>query len=320
MAPRAIASATVSFGLVAIPVKLFTATSPDQVHFNMLHPETKGRVKQQYIEPGTGAVVERSTLIKGYEYARDQYVVFSEEELKALEAARSTSLDIVQFVPLESVDLLSVENSYFLGPDKGGDKAYRLLTEAMQRSGKVAIGRYAARGKEQLVLLRPYKNGLLMHQLYYAHEVRAMEDVDTGATFNFSELEHSLAEKLINELSVGKFDPSQFRDSYADRVRAAVDEKVAGRQIHTAQEAPQAQIIDLFEALKRSLKQPTAEAAPAQLPEAAADLTPKGEAAAEAEAADAIAEDEMRPRPVKKAVPRKRSAEKTEKQDKAKVG
>ena len=136
MPARAISSATISFGLVAIPVKLFTATSSQQVSFNMLHPETKTRVQQQYIAPATGEVVSRSSLVKGYEYARGQYVVFTEEELKKLEAERSNGIDIAEFVPLSSVDLLHVEKTYYLGPDKGGDKAYRLLTESMKQTNK----------------------------------------------------------------------------------------------------------------------------------------------------------------------------------------
>jgi DNA end-binding protein Ku len=160
MPARAIASATISFGLVSIPVKLYTATSSEQVRFNMLHPETKSRVKQQYIDASTGEVVDRNSLVKGFEYGRDQYVVFTEDELKALETERSSSLDIVEFVPLESVDLLQVEKTYYLGPDKGGDKAYRLLTDSMVNTKKVAVGRWSARGKEQLVVVRPYKDGL----------------------------------------------------------------------------------------------------------------------------------------------------------------
>lgn len=304
MPARALSSATISFGLVAIPIKLFTATSPVQVRFNMLHPETKGRVKQQYIEPGSGQTVERSQLLKGYEYSRGQFVVFSDEEVKALEVPRSSSIDIVQFVPLASVDLLHVEKSYFLGPDKGGDKAYRLLTEAMERSGKVAVGRYAARGKEQLILLRPYRDGLLMHQLFYATEVRSMGDVDTGATFDFSELEFSLAEKLIDELSAEAFDPSQYEDSYEKRVLAAVEQKVQGREVTTVHEVPKAQVIDLFEALQQSLKQPHnpeskkrsegAKAKKAARP-SKRDAPPEGGA-------------ELKPRPVKKATPRRKAS------------
>ncbi|HVZ36813.1 MAG TPA: Ku protein, partial [Polyangiaceae bacterium] len=217
-----------------------------QVSFNLLDPETKSRVQQQYINPGSGQIVSRSSMVKGYEYAKGQYVVFDEAELKALETERSNSIDIVEFVPLSSVDLLSVEKSYYLGPDKGGDKAYRLLTEAMKHTQKVAVGRWAARGKEQLVVIRPYKDGIILHQMFYANEVRAFEEVDTGATFQFKDAERNLAEKLIAELSSDTFQPDKYKDEYADRVIAAVEKKVAGEQIHVAQEVPKAQVIDLF--------------------------------------------------------------------------
>ncbi|HWO11385.1 MAG TPA: Ku protein [Polyangiaceae bacterium] len=294
MPARALSSATISFGLVAIPVKLYTATSSQQVHFNMLHPETKTRVQQQYITPATGAVVDRASLVKGYEYARGQYVVFTDEELKALETERSNSIDIVEFVPLSTVDLLSVEKTYYLGPDKGGDKAYRLLTESMQRTQKIAVGRWAARGKEQLVLLRPYKAGLVLHQMFYANEVRAFDEVDTGATFQFKDIELNLAENLIAQLSHDAFDAARYKDEYATRVLAAVDQKVAGQQIHVAQEVPKAQVIDLFEALKQSLEQ------------AQTGSTPKGPVKASTERADeAEVDEEVQARPVKKAIPRK---------------
>jgi DNA end-binding protein Ku len=301
MPARAISSATISFGLVAIPVKLYTATSSQQVHFNMLHPETKTRVQQQYITPATGEVVNRSSLVRGYEYARGQFVVFSDEELKALETERSNSVDIVEFVPLSSVDLLSVEKTYYLGPDKGGDKAYRLLTEAMQRTQKVAVGRWAARGKEQLVLLRPYKSGLLLHQMFYANEVRSFEEIDTGATYQFKDVELNLAENLIAQLSQDAFDPSRYKDEYASRVLAAVDQKVAGEQVHVAQEVPKAQVIDLFEALKQSLEQARGGPSEAKAPVKARPTPPQEETSDEAPDES----DEEKPRPVKKATPRK---------------
>src|SRR5688572_4186942 len=304
MPARAISSATISFGLVAIPVKLFTATSSEQVSFNMLDPETKGRVQQQYIVASTGKVVSRSALVKGYEYAKGQYVVFEEGELKALEAERSNSVDIVEFVPLPSVDLLHVEKSYYLGPDKGGDKAYRLLTEAMQRTQKVAVGRWAARGKEQLVLLRPYKSGLLLHQMFYANEVRSFEEVDTGATYQFKDVELNLAENLIAQLSQDAFDPSRYKDEYAARVLAAVDQKVAGEQIHVAQEVPKAQVIDLFEALKQSLEQAQAGGGAAKPAPAKGPVKASSASAEEAEQAE-DGEEEVKARPVKKATPRK---------------
>jgi DNA end-binding protein Ku len=275
MAARAIASGTISFGLVSIPVKLFTATSSQQVHFNMLHAETKGRVKQQYVLASTGEVVDRKKMAKGYEYARGQFVVFTDEELKKLEAEKSSSIDIIEFVPLATVDLIQVEKTYYLGPDKGGDKAYALLSSAMLETGKVAVGRWAAKGKEQLVLIRPYRAGLMLHQMYYANEVRAFDEVETGAKVEFREIERDLAVKLISELTTDQFDPSKYHDEYADRVKAAVEQKVAGQEVAIVGEVPKAEIIDLFEALKASL--------------------------AEVKGDDAPTEDDVKPRPLEKA-------------------
>lgn len=280
MAARAISSGTISFGLVSIPIKLFTAASSEQARFNMLHDKCGGRLKMQYYCPTDDEVVERKNTIKGYEYARGQYVKFDDEELKGLEAERSNSIEIVEFVPLEQFDLVQVEKSYYVGPDKGGDKAYQLLSESMKAKGKVAVGRWAARGKEQLVLIRPYESGLIFHQLYYAGEVRAFDQIDTGAKFDFSDKERELAEKLIEQLSTKEFEVDKYHDSYNDRVLAAVQQKVAGEEITVAPEAPKAQIIDLFEALKKSLAGAEAEATePAEAkpkpPKKAAETTAK---------------------------------------------
>jgi DNA end-binding protein Ku len=255
MAARATSSGTISFGLVSIPVKFYTAASSEQASFNMLHKKCSGRVKQQYICPtDNNEVVERTEMVKGYEYARGQYVTFSDEEIKALEAERSNRIELAEFVPIESVDFVQVEKTYYLGPDKGGDKAYRLLSESMTKKEMVAVGRWASRGKEQLVLIRPYgKDGIILHQLYYATEVRAFDEIDTGATFTFSDKEHDLAEKLIEQLSTDSFEPEKYSDSYSQRVDQAVQQKVEGKEITIAPEAPKAQIIDLFEALKKSL-------------------------------------------------------------------
>lgn len=254
MPARAVLSGTISFGLVSIPVKFFTAASSEQVSFNMLHKKCGGRLKMQFICPTDNEVVERSDTVKGYEYSKGQYVQFNEEELKAMETERGGSIEITEFVPVTSVDFIQVEKSYYLGPDKGGDKAYRLLGEAMTAKGRVAVGRWSARGKEQVVLVRPYgKDGLVIHQLYYSNEVRAFSEIDTGATFTFSDKEHDLAQKLIEELGTDSFDATKYTDSYSERVKSAVDQKVAGQEITIAPEAPRAQIIDLFEALKKSL-------------------------------------------------------------------
>jgi DNA end-binding protein Ku len=255
MAARSIGSGTISFGLVSIPIKLYTAASSQNVHFNLLHKKCGGRMRQQYLCPIDNEIVERGDMVKGYEYSKDKYVQFSDEELKKLEAEKSDRLEIVEFVPSETVDLVYIEKTYYLGPDKGGDRAYKLLGEAMTRMKRVAVGRFWTRGKEQLVLVRPYNGGLCLHQVYYADEVRSMDDVDRPGAVVFKPIEEELADKLIAELSVPEFKPEQYHDEYRDRVEAAVEQKAAGQEITTLPEQPQAEIIDLFEALKRSLKQ-----------------------------------------------------------------
>ncbi len=253
MAARSTGSGTISFGLVSIPIKLFTATSPQNVSFNQLHKKCGSRLKQQLICPVDNEVVPRTDIVKGYEYTKERYVQFSDEELKKLEAERTDRLDIVEFVPADTVDFIYIEKTVYLGPDKGGDRAYKLLSEAMTRMGRVAVGRYGTRGKEQLVLLRPYKGGLVMHHVFYADEVRSFDDVDRPGEVEFKPVEAELADKLIEQLSSDAFKPDQYHDEYRDRVLAAVEQKAAGQEISVAPEAPQAQIIDLFEALKRSL-------------------------------------------------------------------
>ncbi|HEY5957707.1 MAG TPA: Ku protein [Polyangiaceae bacterium] len=234
-------------------MKLFTAASSESISFHLLHKKCSGRMKQQYFCPTDNEVVERSEMVRGYEYAKDQYVLFTDEELDAVESPKNNSLEILEFVPLESVDLLYVAKTYYLGPDKGGDKAYKLLSDSMTRTHRVAVGRFWTRGREQLVLIRPYKTGLVLHYVYYANEVRAFDEIDSGATSTFSPVESELADKLIAQLTTDKFHPERYADTYNDRLREAIEQKVAGQQIHVSQQQPSAQIIDLFEALKRSL-------------------------------------------------------------------
>jgi DNA end-binding protein Ku len=255
MAARSTGSGTISFGLVSIPIKLYTATSAQSIGFNFVHQKCGGRVKMQYHCPVDNEVVERKDLIRGYEIAKDKYVTFTEDELKKLEGERSDRLDIVEFVPADSVDFIYIESTVYLGPGKGGDRAYALLSDAMTRTGRVAIGRYGARGKEQLVMLRPYKGGIVMHQVYYADEVRSMDDVEYSTNVPFKPVEQELADKLIEQLSGDKFSPEKYSDDYRERVRSAVEQKAAGIEVTAPPEQPQAQIIDLFEALKRSLQE-----------------------------------------------------------------
>jgi DNA end-binding protein Ku len=253
MVARANSSTTISFGLVSIPVKLYTATSAQDVHFNQLHKQCGGRIRQKLHCPVEDVDVERSDIVKGFEVAKNQYVQFSEEELKGLEEEKFSTLNLVEFVPESTVDFIYIEKSQYLGPDKGGEKAFNLLSKAMRSMDRIAVGRYWSRGKVQLVLLRPYKKGLILHQVYYDNEVRAYDDIELGPDMSFSDAEQQLAERLIDQLSVEEFAADKYHDEYAQRVRKAAEEKAAGQQITLAPEQPAAQIIDLFEALKQSL-------------------------------------------------------------------
>ena len=263
MAARAISSGTISFGLVSIPVKVYAATSSKSVRFNMLDPSDKSRVKQQYVNANTGEPVERGELVRGYEYSRDQYVVLSDEEYKSLEQKSDRSIEISEFIPIEAVDPVYFGGANLLGPDRGGAKAYKLLREAMLATGRVAIGRYATRGKEQLVLIRPREDGLVMHGLYYADEVRSFEDVEIDEDIELKDSELELANQLIGQLSTEAFAPEKYEDGFRQAVLELVDRKVAGEEvvIQPKTEAKE-QIIDLVAALKKSLEEkPAAEAA-----------------------------------------------------------
>ena len=270
MAARSIGSGTISFGLVSIPIKLYTAASPKGVSFNMLHAKCGSRMKQQYLCPIDNEIVERKDMVRGFEHTKDTYVRFTDEEVKALEAERSNQLELLEFVPASTVDFVSIEKTYYLGPDKGGDRAYALLSQSLERAQKLAVGKFSQRGKENLVLVRPYKNGLVLHEVYYADEVRAFDEVETGGTFDFKPIELDLADKLIEQLAKDDFDASRFKDEYASRVMAAVEQKIAGNEVTVAEEAPKAQIIDLLEALKRSV---AATMTTASSPETKANVT-----------------------------------------------
>jgi DNA end-binding protein Ku len=272
MPARAIASGTVTFGLVSIPVKLYSATQSKTVRFSMLHAKDKARLKQHYTCSACGETVPRDQTVKGYEHARDQYVVVSEEELGALLKKSDRTIEIEEFVPIEKVDPIYFEHSNLLGPDKGGTKAYRLLCKAMTEAKQVAIGRFSTRGREQLVLLRPSAEGLVMHGLFYADEVRSFSDVDLGETVEFKDAELDLAKQLIEALQNESFEPEKYKDDYRQGVLAAIDRKVAGEEI-TAAPPPQAreQIIDLVAALKKSIAE---KRAPARAPTAAETPSP----------------------------------------------
>jgi DNA end-binding protein Ku len=270
MAARSIASLTVSFGLVSIPVKLYSATQASgAISFNMLHkPPCGSRLKQQYICAKEGVVVPREDTVKGYEFAKDQYVVFTPEELKALEEAGTHMVEITEFVPISSVDPVYFDKAYYLAPDKGGAKPYALLTKALRETGRCALGRWATRGKQYIVILRPVEDALVMQQLLYAAEVRSIDELEIPKT-DVRDAELKLARQLIDQQAADAFDPAAYTDEVKARIEAAVQKKVEGQEIALAEEAPAqgAQVIDLMEALRASLQKRspgTAQPAPAK--------------------------------------------------------
>jgi DNA end-binding protein Ku len=254
MAARAIASATISFGLIAIPVKLYTSNvTASTIHFNQLHKDCGARLRQQLFCPKHDTVVERDEIVKGYEFAKGQYVLFTPEEVKALEEKSTQSIDIAEFVPAAKVDRTYLDRVYYLGPDKGGARPYRLLAAAMEKTKRAALGQYAARGKQYLVLIRPQGDGLVMEQLRYADEIRPFDEVPLEAG-DVRDAELKLAIQLIEQTASDKFEPERYDDDVRRRTLEMIERKVDGEDITLeSAEEPQTRIVDMMEALKASL-------------------------------------------------------------------
>ncbi len=256
MAARSIGSLTISFGLVAIPVKLFSATqSGNAISFNLLHKGCGSRLKQQYICQKEGVVVERDEMVKGYEFAKDQYVQFSNEEIKQLEEVGTHSVDISEFVPIESIDPVYFDKTYYLAPDKGAAKPYALLVEALKESKRCAVAHWASRGKAHIVALRPVGDVLTMQQLYFATDVRSSSELEV-AKMEVKPQELKLARQLIDQQSATSFDPTAYKDDVRERVEAAIQKKVEGQEISVSEAQPETggKVIDLMEALRASLE------------------------------------------------------------------
>lgn len=257
MPARPIGSATISFGLVSVPVKLYSSSeSAATISFNMVHKSCGTRLKQQYICPKDNVVVEKDEIAKGYEFSKGQFVLFTPEEVKTLEEKATNSIDIAEFVPLTEVDRIYLEKVYYLGPDKGGDRAYRLLSEALKETGRAALGQYAARGQQHLVLVRPMGGVLVLEQLHYNDELRSASEVPLGEG-EVKPTELALAKQLINQTATDEFHPERYSDQVRGRVLAAIQQKVEGQEI-TAEPVEEGggKIIDLMEALKASLAKP----------------------------------------------------------------
>jgi DNA end-binding protein Ku len=254
MPARSIAKGTLSFGLVTVPIQLYSAAeSSAAVSFNLLHDTCHSRLKQQYVCPKDGEIVTRDRMVKGYEFAKEQYVTFTEDELKTMAEQASRAIEITEFVPASKVDPVYFDTPYYLGPDKGGERAYRLLAEAMRKTGRSALAKWAARGKMYLVLIRAIEGGMVMQSLHYADEVRPFSEIGVDAAA-VKDAELELAMRLIDQIATEEFRPDKYEDEVKKRYHEAIQRKVEGQEVTVAApEQPRAQIIDLMEALKASL-------------------------------------------------------------------
>jgi DNA end-binding protein Ku len=275
MAARPIASASISFGLVTVPIQMYSAAeSSGYVSFNWIHKGCGSRLKQQYICAREGVKVEREDMIKGYEFAKDQYVLFNPDELKALEEVGTNTIEIVEFVPHDKVQRIYIDRPYYLAPGKGGDRAYRLLREAMRETGLSAIGRYAARGKQYLVMLSPMEDAMMLEYLHYSDEVRPMSEIPIPSG-EVKDNELKLAVNLVQQLATDEFKPEAYKDEVHLRVLELITRKIEGEDITQAPtEQPATQIIDLMAALKASLDKSSAASAPDDSDEAMAATKP----------------------------------------------
>lgn len=256
MALRPLRNATISFGLVNIPVRFYTATRSEDVHFNLLHESCGSRVNRKWWCPQHEAMIESSDMIKGYPIAKNRYVTFTGEEIAALESDDDRALAITEFVDLDQIDPVFFEKAYFLGPAPGGGKTYKLLAAAMKKQNKVALARWVSGNREHLVILRPFEDGLVLHTMYYADEVRDFSAVEKEGDAQVQDKEIKLAEMLIDELSVPAFDPLRYKDEYRERLMDRITEKSKGKTIVSEtpeQEAP-GEVVDIMEALRRSLE------------------------------------------------------------------
>ena len=253
-----------TFGLISIPVRMFAAARGERISFNQLHKECHSRLKQPLFCPTCNRNVERSEIVKGYEYEKDQYVLFNEEELDKIEPPSAHVMEILEFVKLDEMDPLYFDSSYYIAPEEGGVKAYRLLMQAMQESGYGAIAKLTMHQREHIVVIRPGSKGLTLHTMFYSNEIRAAESIPTDKV-ELKDQEKKLAQQLITSLAA-PFEPQKYRDEYQENVRGMIAAKLKGQEVTEVAQPHLAPVIDLMEALKKSLAEkqaPAAAAAPA---------------------------------------------------------
>jgi DNA end-binding protein Ku len=253
---RSIWSGAISFGLVNVPVKLYSAVSRKTVRFNQLNSETGNRIQQKRVDPETGEEVPYDQIVKGFELTKDRYVIITPDEMDALDPEKTRTVDIEDFVDLEDIDPIYYDHPYYLVPDKGAEKAYGLLLNAMEASGKVAIARVVLRSKEALVAIRPANEILMMETMIFHDEVvphDELDDLPDGKELKVSEREIKMAQQLIDSLS-SEFEPEKYRDEYRDKILDLIERKAQGEEIAVQPEAPApAKVPDLMAALEASL-------------------------------------------------------------------
>jgi DNA end-binding protein Ku len=254
MPSRAISRSSISFGLVSIPVEVFPATASKSAHFNLLHAKDNSRIQEKIYCIAEDKIIDRSELVHGFQIRKGKYVSFTNEELKRLESGPGHEIEIVRFIPISKVDPVYFASSYLLGCGAGSAKAYRLLIAAMKKSARAALAKFAMRGKEHLVMVRPYGDVLMLHIMHYADEIRSADDVNHGANTSVGASELKLAERLIQDLSEDKFQADKFKDTYREKILEVAEQKAAGQEVTTPTVAKPGKVIDLMSALKDSLR------------------------------------------------------------------
>jgi DNA end-binding protein Ku len=252
-----------TFGLISIPIRLFSAARTERISLNQLHNVCKTRIRMPLYCPHCERQVQRSEIVKGYEYDKDQYVLFNEEELEKIEPASARSMEILEFVKVDEIDPLYYDASYYVTPEDEGKKAYQLLLEAMEESGYAAIAKLTMHQREHIVVIRPRAKGMTLHTMFYTNEIR--EVAEYGRTDNAAEpkeQEKKLAEQLIESLAA-KFQPEKYKDQYQESMSAMIEAKQQGQEVAEAPHPKLAPVIDLMEALKKSIAEKQQQAAPA---------------------------------------------------------
>lgn len=254
----------ITFGLITIPVRLFAAARTERVSFNQLHEVCGGRIKQQTFCPQCERIVERSELVKGYEVEKDRYVVVNDEDIKGVAPASSDNMEILEFVRAEGIDPIYFDASYFMVPEEAGKKAYHLLLETMRKSGYSAIAKIAMHQREFTVVIRPHADGLLLHTMFYPEEVREVPEFRQDGSVSVKPQEVALAEKLVEGLATD-FDASKYHDEYQGRLKQMIEAKRDGQMVEESAPKKRAPVIDLMQALQKSLgelpRKPAAKAA-----------------------------------------------------------